>query len=68
MSSPASTKGRILEALRSLASDATVDDALERLVFMAEAEEGLRQFDAGEPFPTSRSRSGSGRPRMERDA
>ena len=48
MSSPATTKERILEALRSLPPDATVDDAIERLVFMAKVEEGLAQLDAGQ--------------------
>ena len=48
MSSPATTKERILEVLRSLPADATVDDAIERLVFMAKVEEGLAQLDAGQ--------------------
>jgi predicted transcriptional regulator len=51
MSSPATTKDRILEALRALPSDATVDDAIERLVFMARVEEGLAQLDAGLGVP-----------------
>jgi len=51
MSSPASTKERILEALRNLPADATVDDAIERLVFMAKVEEGLAQLDSGQGIP-----------------
>ncbi len=51
MSSPATTKERILEALRDLPADATVDDAIERLVFMAKVEEGLAQLDAGQSIP-----------------
>ena len=51
MSSPATSKERILEALRSLPADATVDDAIERLVFMAKVEEGLAQLDAGQGVP-----------------
>jgi hypothetical protein len=51
MSAPASTKERILEALQSLPADATVDDAIERLVFMAKVEEGLAQLDAGQGIP-----------------
>ena len=51
MSSPATTKERILEALRGLPADATVDDAIERLVFMAKVEEGLAQLDAGQGIP-----------------
>ena len=51
MSSPATSKERILEALRTLPADATVDDAIERLVFMAKVEEGLAQLDAGQGIP-----------------
>ena len=51
MPSPATTKERILEALRSLPADATVDDSIERLVFMAKVEEGLAQLDAGQGIP-----------------
>jgi predicted transcriptional regulator len=51
MSARATTKERILEALRSLPPDATVDDAIERLVFMARVEEGLAQLDAGQGIP-----------------
>jgi hypothetical protein len=51
MSSPATTKDRIIEVLRGLPPDATVDDAIERLVFMARIEEGLAQLDAGEGVP-----------------
>jgi predicted transcriptional regulator len=43
-----SSKSRILEALRDLPPDASVDDAIERLVFLARIEEGLAQLDAGE--------------------
>jgi predicted transcriptional regulator len=49
--SPASSRERILEALRTLPPDATVDDAIERLVFMAKVEEGLAQLDAGQGVP-----------------
>ena len=51
MSSPASSRERIIEALRTLPPDATVDDAIERLVFMAKVEEGLAQLDAGQGVP-----------------
>ncbi|MCC6641926.1 MAG: hypothetical protein IT386_12265 [Deltaproteobacteria bacterium] len=51
MSTAATSKERILEALRSLPSDATADDAIERLVFMARVEEGFAQLDAGEGIP-----------------
>ena len=48
MATTSTTKERILEALRGLPADATVDDAIERLVFMARVEEGLQQLDAGQ--------------------
>ena len=46
-----SPKERILEALRDLPSDATIDDAIERLVFLARIEEGLAELDAGQGIP-----------------
>ncbi len=46
--SESTTKERILEALRDLPSDATCEDAIERLVFLAKIEEGLAQLDAGQ--------------------
>jgi predicted transcriptional regulator len=51
MASPATTKEKILEALQGLPADATVEDAIERLVFMAKVEEGLAQLDAGQGVP-----------------
>jgi predicted transcriptional regulator len=41
-------KDRVLEAVRDLPEDATVEDAMERLYFLAKVEEGLRQADAGQ--------------------
>ena len=41
------TRDRILEALRDLPQDATIDDAIERLVFLAKIERGLAELDAG---------------------
>jgi len=38
---------RILKALGNLLPDATFDDAIERLVFMARIEAGLAELDAG---------------------
>ena len=43
----ASPKERILEALRDLPPDASIDDAIERLVFLARIDEGLAELDAG---------------------
>jgi len=41
-------KERVLEAVRALPEDATVEDAMERLYFLAKVEEGLQQADAGQ--------------------
>jgi predicted transcriptional regulator len=39
-------KQRALEALRTLPEHATIEDAIERLCFIAKVEEGLRQSEA----------------------
>ena len=41
-------KQRALDALAALPDSATLDDAIERLCFLAKVEEGLRQSEAGE--------------------
>lgn len=45
------TRDRMIDALRELPADATVDDAIERLVFLAKIEAGLAELDRGEGFP-----------------
>jgi predicted transcriptional regulator len=45
------TRDRMIEAIRELPEDASVDDAIERLVFLAKIEEGLAQLDRGEGIP-----------------
>ncbi len=42
------TRDRILEALQDLPPDATFDDAIERLVFLAKIEVGLAELDEGQ--------------------
>ena len=42
-----SEKQRAIEALQGLPDHATIEDAIERLCFIAKIEEGLRQSDAG---------------------
>ena len=46
-----STRDRILEALQDLPAEATFDDAIERLVFLAKIDEGLGELDAGKGIP-----------------
>ncbi len=45
------SRDRMIDALRELPPDATVDDAIERLVFLAKIEAGLTELDRGEGIP-----------------
>lgn len=40
-------RDQIIKALREMPADASVDDAIERLIFLAKIEEGLAELDAG---------------------
>ncbi|MDX1430755.1 MAG: hypothetical protein R3282_10725 [Rhodothermales bacterium] len=44
----AKAKEKVLDAVRGLPDDATIEDAMERLYFLAKIEEGERQADAGQ--------------------
>ncbi len=44
----ASAKELMQDAVQKLPSDATVEDAMDRLYFLAKIERGLAQADAGE--------------------
>jgi len=44
-------KQRAIEALQSLPDNATFEDAIERLCFVAKIEEGLEQSEAGDVVP-----------------
>ncbi len=41
-------KEKVLEAVRGLRDDATVEEAMERLYFLAKVERGLAQEERGE--------------------
>jgi len=41
-------KERVIDAVRELPDDATVEDAMERLYFLAKVEKGLAQAEAGQ--------------------
>jgi predicted transcriptional regulator len=43
-----SVKQRVLEAVEGLPADATIEDAMERLYFLAKIQRGLEQADAGD--------------------
>ena len=45
------TKGQIVQAVTGLPEDATVDDAIERLLFLSKIEQGLDQVRRGEAIP-----------------
>ena len=40
-------KKKILEVVRQLPDDATIEDAIERLYFLAKIEKGIQEADAG---------------------
>jgi predicted transcriptional regulator len=44
-------KQRILDAVEQLPPDATLEDVIERLCFLAKIERGLGQADAGQLVP-----------------
>jgi hypothetical protein len=44
-------KDKIIETVRSLPDDATVEDAMERLLFLAKLERGLRESDGSDTIP-----------------
>jgi len=48
---PDGPKRKILEAVQKLPEDATFEDAIERLCFLAKVERGLAQTKAGETVP-----------------
>ncbi len=50
-------KQKILRAVEQLPDTATLEDAIERLCFLAKVEEGLRQSDAGETVPHAEAAS-----------
>ena len=41
------TKKKILKVVEQLPDDATIEDAIERLYFLAKVEKGIREADAG---------------------
>ena len=47
-------KEKVLEAVKSMPDDASIEDAMERLLFLAKIEKGILQADAGESIPHER--------------
>jgi predicted transcriptional regulator len=50
------TRDRIIEALQAMPPEATIDDAIERLVFLAKIEAGLAELDRSEGVPHDAAR------------
>jgi predicted transcriptional regulator len=44
-------KDRVLKAVESLPDDASIEDAMERLLFLAKVQRGIEQADAGQTIP-----------------
>ena len=45
------TKQKVLQAVQGLPDDATFEDAMQRLLFLAKIDRGLQQADAGQTIP-----------------
>jgi hypothetical protein len=54
--SASSAKQRVLEAIEKLPPDATIEDAIERLIFLAKIERGIAQLDTGKGMPHSQAK------------
>ncbi len=50
------TKERAVRAVQELPDDASIEDAMERLLFVAKIERGIQQADAGQTIPHERVR------------
>ena len=49
-------KQRVVEAIEGLPADATLEDAIERLVLLAKIERGLAELDAGQGIDHSEAK------------
>jgi predicted transcriptional regulator len=49
--SQATTKAKIVRAVEELPEDATIEDAIERLLFLHKIEVGLKQAEEGKAVP-----------------
>ena len=48
------TKEKVIQAVQALPDDASIEDAMERLLLLAKIERGIQQADAGELIPHGR--------------
>jgi len=54
--SDGTAKQKVLEAIEGLPADATLEDAIERLVLLAKLERGLAELDAGQGIDHSEAK------------
>ena len=47
------TKEKVVQAVQGLPDDASIEDAMERLLLLARIDKGLEQADAGQTIPHS---------------
>lgn len=45
------TKEQMVRVIQDLPDDASIDDAIDRLIFLAKIERGIAQADAGQTVP-----------------
>jgi predicted transcriptional regulator len=45
------TKEKIIQAVQDMPDNASIEDVMERLLFLAKIEKGLEQADAGRAIP-----------------
>ena len=50
------TKEKMIHALQNLPDEATTEDAMERLLFLAKVEKGLTQAESGKTIPHSEAK------------
>ncbi|MGB4780737.1 hypothetical protein [Candidatus Methylomirabilis sp.] len=54
--SASAAKQRVLEAIEKLPPDATVEDAIEPIVFLTKIECGIAELDAGKGIPHAKAK------------
>lgn len=62
-----SAKKRVLEAIEQLPADATIEDAMERLYFLAQVERGLADAEAGRLIEHEEARRGMAKRAVDSD-
>ena len=48
------TKQMVMQTVKSLPANASIEDAMEKLLFLAKIEKGIHQADAGKTIPHDR--------------